>query len=71
MGQRHRSFAKGLESEARNCKQRDVMRRWVAWMKKVRKIRWHGVMTEMLKTKTSNFVLDRDINWKPEECSEQ
>ena len=40
-------------------------------MKKVRKIRWHGVMTETLKAKTSNFVLDPGFNWKPVERSDQ
>ena len=40
-------------------------------MKKVRKIRWHSVMTETLKIKASNFVLDPGFIWKPAECSEQ
>ena len=40
-------------------------------MKKVRKVRWHGVMTETLKTQASNFVMDPHFNWKPVECSKQ
>ena len=43
--------------------------RRVVRMKKVRKIRWHSVMTETLKTKGSNFVFDRGFNWKPVESS--
>ena len=34
-------------------------------MKKVRKIRWHGVVRETLKAQASNFVLDPRFNWKP------
>ena len=34
-------------------------------MKKVRKIRWHSVMTETLKTQASNFVLDPGFHYKP------
>ena len=37
----------------------------------VRKIGWHNVMTETLKTKASHFVLDSGLSWKPVECSEQ
>ena len=40
-------------------------------MKKVRKARWHGAMTETLKTQASNFVMDPCFYWKPVECSEQ
>ena len=40
-------------------------------MKKVRKIRLHGVMTETLKTKGSNFALDPGFNWKLVECFKQ
>ena len=51
---RERSSAIDLETEARNCKQRGVKRAqrpgWVVWIKKVRKIKWHSVMTETLKT---------------------
>ena len=72
---RERSFSKGLETEARNCKPRGAKRakcpRWVVWMKNVRKIRGHRVMTETLETKGSNFVFDPGFNWKPVESSEQ
>ena len=44
--------------------------RRMVWMK-VRKIRWHGVMTETLKTMASNFVLGPGFKWKSEEFSEQ
>ena len=40
-------------------------------MKKVRKVRWHGVVRETLKAQASNFVLDPRFNWKPVECSKQ
>ena len=40
-------------------------------MKKVRNIRWHTVLTDSLKTGTSNFVLNPSLHWKPVECSEQ
>ena len=42
-------------------------------MKKVRNIRWHTVLTDTLKTETSNFVLNPSLhwNWKPVECSDQ
>ena len=40
-------------------------------MKTVKKVRWHGVMTEILKTQASNFVLDPRFNWKPGVCSKQ
>ena len=50
---------KGLGREASNCKQKGVKtaqrHRRMVWMKKVRKIRWHGAMTETLKTQASNF----------------
>ena len=34
-------------------------------MKKVRKVRWHGVVRETLKAQASSFVLDPRFNWKP------
>ena len=37
-------------------------------MKKVRKVRWHGVVRETLKAQASNFILDPRFNWKPVEC---
>ena len=37
--------------------------RWLVWMKKVRKVRWHGVVRETLKAQASNFVLDPCFNW--------
>ena len=40
-------------------------------MKKVRNIRWHTVLTDILKTETSNCVLNPSLHWKPVECSEQ
>ena len=40
-------------------------------MKKVRKIRWHTVLIDTLKTETGNFVLFPSLHWKPVECSEQ
>ena len=40
-------------------------------MKKVRKERSHGVMTETLKTQASNIVLESRFNWKPMKCSKQ
>ena len=40
-------------------------------MKKVRKVRWHGVMTKTLKTQESNLVLDPGFNWNPVECFKQ
>ena len=40
-------------------------------MKKVRKVRWHGVVRETLKAQASKFVLDPRFNWKPVECSNQ
>ena len=40
-------------------------------MKKVRKVRWRGVVRETLKAQASNFVLDPRFNWKPVECSKQ
>ena len=59
----------------RNSKQRGVKRarhsRWFVWTKKVRKVRWHGVVRETLKAQASNFVLDPRFNWKPVECSKQ
>ena len=44
---------------------------WLVWMKKVRKVRWHGVVRETLKAQASNFVLDPRFNWKPVECPKQ
>ena len=32
-------------------------------MKKVRKVRWHGVVRETLKAQANNFVLDPRFNW--------
>ena len=68
---KERSFAKGLETEARSCKQRDAKRvqrpRWMVWTRKVIKIRWNSVMTDI----ENNFVWDPGFNWKPMECSEQ
>ena len=50
-------------------KQRGVKRaqrsRWLVWMKKVRNVRWHGVVREALKAQASNLVLDPRFNWKP------
>ena len=40
-------------------------------MKKVTKVRWHGVVRETLKAQASNFVLDPRFNWKPVECPKQ
>ena len=40
-------------------------------MKKVRKIRWHTVRIDTLKTETSNFVLNPSLHWKPMECSQE
>ena len=40
-------------------------------MKKVRNIRWHTVLTDTLKTETSNFVFSPSLHWKPVECSQQ
>ena len=40
-------------------------------MKKVRKIRWHTVLIDTLKTETSNFVLNPSLHWKPVKCCEQ
>ena len=61
-----RSFAKGLKREARNCQQGGVKRarrpRGTVWMK-VRNVRGHTVLTDTLKTETSNFVLN------PRTCS--
>ena len=37
----------------------------------VRKIRWHTVLIDTLKTETSNIVLNPSFHWKPVECSEQ
>ena len=34
-------------------------------MKKVRKVRWHGVVRETLKAQARSFVLDPRFNWKP------
>ena len=34
----------------------------------MKKIRWHSVVTETLKTQASNFVLDPGVHWKPVEC---
>ena len=66
MGPKTERSATGLETEVRNCKQSSVKGaqhpRWVVWMNKVRKIRWHGVMTETLKTQANNFVWDPGFN---------
>ena len=66
---------KDLRPKASRQKQRGVKRaqrsRWLVWMKKVRKVRWHGVVKETLKALASNFVLDPRFNWKPVECSKQ
>ena len=44
----------------------------MVWIKKVGKIRWHNVKTEIMKKKKpSNFVLAPCFNWKPVECFEQ
>ena len=40
-------------------------------MKKVRNILWYTVLTDTMKTETSNFVLNHSLLWKPVECSEQ
>ena len=40
-------------------------------MKKVRNIWRHAVLTDTLKTETSNFVLNPSVYRKPVECSEQ
>ena len=40
-------------------------------MKKARNVRWHTVLIDTLKTKTSNFVLNPSLHWKPVECSQQ
>ena len=72
---RERPFSKSLETEARNCLQRGVKRaqrpRAIVWMKKARNRWWHTVLTDTLKTETSNFALNPSLHWKPVECSEQ
>ena len=40
-------------------------------MKKVRNIKWHTGLIDILKTETSNFVLNPSLHWKPVECSGQ
>ena len=43
----------------------------MVWMKKVGRVRWHGVVRETLKAQVSKFVLNLRFNWKPVECSKQ
>ena len=50
-----------VSRQKRGTENRDVSR-WMIRMKKVRKVRWHGVLRETLKAQASNFVLDPHFN---------
>ena len=60
-----------VSREKRGTVSSELRPRGTVWMKKVRNIRWHTVLTETLKTEINNFVLNPSIPWKPVECSEQ
>ena len=50
-----------VSRQKRGTESREVSREMV-WMKKVWKVRWHGVVRETLKAQASNFVLDLHFN---------
>ena len=75
MGPKTKIFCQRSSDRREELKAEGVKRaqrsRWMVWMKKVRKVRWHGVVRETLKAQASNYILDPRLNWKRVECSKQ